>query len=476
MAATRTVYEFGPFRLDPDERRIYEKGIPTFELRNQAFELLLYLVKNQAENPGREIHNKELMEAKWFSGAAGPYDDIQKLKPVFADIYKILRDNRDDPIYIDRDRRKRCTKFKVDVDIIEIPISELHKEPKITGNSPSMPPLVIGREDDLRKIKARIFSRASPKEMHFQIVTAMRGLPGVGKSTFAAYLANDPEISAAFPDGGPLWATLGQNPDFFEHLDSWGRALGITDIMQEKSLGKASERVAAALRHRRLLLIIDDVWHPSHAKALMIGGKDCAVFITTRATKLAESLAPRAEDVYYLRVLNDEDGLKLLSILAPEVVKAYPSQSRHLVRELEGLPLALQVAGRLLRAKTAHGYNIKNLLHDLESGAALLQQEAPADMADLASQTTPKVAALLMKSIEILDETTRERFAFLGVVKEKPATFSLDFMKAQWLTNDPLPTAELLVERGLTEPIIIAGKQRYQMHALLVALANSMLE
>jgi hypothetical protein len=474
MAAKRTVYEFGRFRLDPTERKLFEEGSPTFELRSQVFDLLLYLVKNQAENPGREITNKELMEGKWFSGAPGPYRDIQTLKPAFTDIYNVLKENRDHPEYIERNRAKKCTRFFADVRAVEIPNIGGSKPPRIVGNIPPMPQLVIGREDDLQKIKSRLFDKPAQKGMSRQVVTIVRGLPGVGKSTLAAYLANDPEIPAAFPDGGPLCASLGQKPDLFGELDSWGRALGIMDLMQEKTLEKARERIAAILRDRRMLLIIDDAWQAAHAKALMVGGKNCAVFITTRETKLAETLAPRAEDVYYLRVLNDEDGLKLMSALVPEIVKAYPSQSRSLVHELEGLPLALQVAGRLLRAKSAHGYDIKKLLRDLESGSALLQQEAPADMADLVTQTTPKVAALLKKSIEVLDDTTRDRFAALGLVPEKPATFSLDLMKAQWHTTDPLPTAELLADRGLIEPI--PGKRRYQMHALLVALAYSLLE
>jgi DNA-binding winged helix-turn-helix (wHTH) protein len=477
MAIKRIVYEFGPFRLDPEERRLYENGLPTIELRNQAFDLLLYLVKNQAEKPGREISNDELREGKWFGKGEWNYEDIQTLKPAFNDIYKVLKEVRRDPIYIERNRKKKCTRLLVEVRAVEqLTQAESARGSRIVGNAPPQPQLVIGRDDDLRKIMARLLRQPAQKAAFIQVVTTMWGLPGVGKSTLAAYLANDSDVAAAFLDGGPLWASLGQKPDLVAHLDSWGRALGVTDLRQEKTLEKVSERLAALLRHRRMLLIIDDVWQVPHAKALMVGGKDCAVLITTRERRVAEALATRAQDIYHLRVMRDKDALELLAELAPKVVSSYPSQSRHLVRELEGLPLALQVAGRLLRAKTVHGYDVETLLRDLESGAALLQEDAPADMADLISQTTPKVVTLLMKSIEVLDDTTQERFAFLGVVKEKPATFGLDFMKAQWQADDPLPTAEILVDRGLIEPVIVAGKQRYQMHALLVALASSMLE
>jgi DNA-binding winged helix-turn-helix (wHTH) protein len=346
---------------------------------------------------------------------------------------------------------------------------------KISGNSPPRPPLVIGREEDFRELKERLFRQPEQKPMYGQVITVMRGLPGVGKSTTAAFLANDSDAAIAFPEGGPLYASLGQKPDLFSHLDSWGRALGATDLGQERTLEKVSQRIAALLRHRRMLLIIDDVWQVAHARALMVGGNNCAVFITTRETKLAEALAPRAEDVYHLQVLNNEDALKLLAELAPQVINSYPAQSRHLVQELEGLPLALQVAGRLLHSKSAHGYQIENLLTDIGSGAALLQADVPADMADLINQSTPKVAALLKKSTDLLDDVSRERFALLGLVPEKPATFDLDYLKTLWNVRNPLNTAELLSDLGLMEPVIAAGKQRYQMHSLLVAMAYSML-
>ena len=88
------------------------------------------------------------------------------------------------------------------------------------------------------------------------------------------------------------------------------------------------------------------------------------------------------------------------------------------------------------------------------------------------SQTTPTVVAFLKKSTDLLADITQERFALLGVVKEKPATFDLKFLCAQWLTNDPKPTTDILIDCGLLEPV---GQQRFTMHALLVALAYSML-
>src|SRR5690606_23805374 len=128
----------------------------------------------------------------------------------------------------------------------------------------------------------------------------------------------------------------------------------------------------------------------------------------------------------------------------PEAVSQNPQDALQLVHDLEGLPLALQVAGRLLRAEMSMGWGVGDLLTELRDGVRLLQSQAPVDRVDLALETTPTVAALLQRSTDLLDEPSRERFALLGVFAPKPATFDLDAMKDVWLADDPRPTVRLL--------------------------------
>jgi hypothetical protein len=143
------------------------------------------------------------------------------------------------------------------------------------------------------------------------------------------------------------------------------------------------------------------------------------------------------------------------------------------VHELEGLPLALQVAGHQLQSQASMGLGVEELLQELRDGARLLAAAAPADRIDLIEQTTPTVAALLAQSTDRLGEEDRDRFALLGAFAPKPATFSVDALESVWEASDPVPTITTLVQRGLLEPI---GGRRFQLHALLVAHARSLLE
>jgi hypothetical protein len=340
-----------------------------------------------------------------------------------------------------------------------------------SGSAPPPPSLIIGRENDLQQLKQRIGIAAPGEETApVKVMTAMRGWPGVGKTTLAAALAHDPEINAQFPDG-VLWASLGQQPSLFGELAGWGRALGIPDLNQARTVEEASALLAGVLRNKRALLIVDDIWDTSHLHPFRIGGGGCALLTTTRLPEVARAIAPTPDDVYILGVLSEEDALTLLRKLAPAVVASNEAASRELVNDLEGLPLALQVAGRLLHTEASYGFGVTDLLDKIREGATLINAQAPADRADVANETTPTVAALLELSTNRLDEDTLICFAYLGAFAPKPATFDLPAMAAVWEVEDARPITRTLVDRGLLEPIPDTG--RFWLHAILVAHAKS---
>jgi hypothetical protein len=338
------------------------------------------------------------------------------------------------------------------------------------GSAPLRPSLVIGRDNDMRLLKQRVgIGEDAPAAMN--VLTAMRGWPGVGKTTLAATLAHDPDIRERFPDG-VLWASLGQQPSLFGELAAWGRALGVPDLNQARTIDEASALLRGLLRDKRALLIVDDAWQAEHVVPFNIGGSGCTLLVTTRLPEVAREIAPTPTDVYILGVLGEADALELLRTLAPTVVAENEETSRELVNDLEGLPLALQVAGRLLHTEASYGFGVADLLRDIREGAALIEADAPADRADVANETTPSVAALLALSTNRLDEETLDRFAYLGAFAPKPATFDAEAMQAVWLADDPKPTIRTLVDRGLLEP---SSQSRFWMHAILVKHAQSFL-
>lgn len=335
--------------------------------------------------------------------------------------------------------------------------------PSSAGRAPLLCTELFGRDDALSEMRARL------TEAPTTVLTAVRGWPGVGKTTLATALAHDTEVNKALSDG-VLWAALGPDADPMPVLGSWLTALGVSPHDMPSAEDRCT-RLAALLRNRRMLLIIDDVWDASQARLLCVGGRDCRTVITTRHPEVARALGLAEQAVYHLDVLSEDASLALLRDLAPAAVDMDPDGTRRLVQELEGLPLALKVAGGLLAAESGMGWGIGDLLAELTEGRRILQEQVPADLTDLASQTRPTVAILLHKSTDRLDDLNRDRFALLGAFVPKPATFDEPAAGALWEVDDPRPTLRLLADRGLLEP---AGGGRFQMHALLAVHAQAL--
>src|SRR5215471_2138395 len=106
----------------------------------------------------------------------------------------------------------------------------------VSEQKPYNPPLlapalpnhkVIGRDTLLSELKKQLFNS---KKL---ALSALDGLPGVGKTTLAVALAHDPTVQEHFSDG-VLWAGLGQKANVLLHLGRWGMALGISRHEMEK--------------------------------------------------------------------------------------------------------------------------------------------------------------------------------------------------------------------------------------------------
>lgn len=342
---------------------------------------------------------------------------------------------------------------------IEFPLLSL-------GTAPPRPISFVGRDDALTEMKTRVIGRGRTS-----VITAVHGWPGVGKTTLAAALVHEGEIEDAFPDG-ILWTTLGPDATPNLSLGTWLTEFGI-DPYTLPTIEQRSNRLAALLRSRRVLLVIDDVWDASQAYPFCVGGRGCHTLISTRNPEAVRGLGLPNHAIYRLEVLSQAHGMELLQKLAPRAVELDPHSTERLVQELEGLPLALQVAGRLLSAEIDMGWGIQDLVEELREGNRILEARAPADRVSLIDQTTPTIATLLQRSTDRLDEVTRDRFALLGAFVPTPATFDIDAAAALWCADNPRPTLRKLVDRGLLEP---AGGGRFRMHALLVMHARALCE
>jgi hypothetical protein len=204
-------------------------------------------------------------------------------------------------------------------------------------------------------------------------VVAVRGLPGSGKTSVAAAVADG--LKPTFP-GGALWASVGPNPSPLSVLAGWGRTLGAEDLAGYQDAGAASARMKDLLRDRRALLILDDVWAAEHAWPLAVGGPESATLATTRSRRAAQSMVPGGT-VLELDPLTEAEAVSLLEQLAPSLDEDDRGRLDELAAKLGRLPLALVVAGRLLEEEATLGLGVGGLLAELEQGERLLAAAVP---------------------------------------------------------------------------------------------------
>lgn len=325
---------------------------------------------------------------------------------------------------------------------------------------------LVGRDELLRQLKERLLNEKRVA------ISALNGLPGVGKTALATALAHDSEARTHF-SGGILWAGLGRQPDIPGLLSHWGALLNcIPANPEERSQPESwAKSIHAAIGQQPFLLIIDDAWDLAHALAFQVGGPRCAYIVTTRFPEIARRFAVNGATV--VRELEEADGRLLLMRLAPAVVEAEPEEAQALVAAVGGLPLALTLLGNYLRAQSHSGQPrrlraaLERLRHNNER-LRLAEPQALIGSHPSLSVTTPlSLQAVISLSDQQISEEARTTLRSLAVFPPRPNTFSEEAAIA--VSARPVETLDELSDAGLLES---SGPARYTLHQTISDYAH----
>lgn len=341
-----------------------------------------------------------------------------------------------------------------------IPDQLKHISPALFAGIPYLAPPrpdydLIGRIDLLNQLKQRLFAGGN------LALTALNGLPGIGKTALAIELARDPEVLNHFRDG-VLWARLGHEAgeaQTLTELNKWAKAVGIASEELENltEVGTLTDAIKAKIGLSRMLLICDDAWQKETALDFKVGGPNCVHMVTTRSRELALDFAHTG--AIEIPELNDPYSRTLLAAFAPQLSE---DELQQLVEAVGGLPLGLILMGRYIRNNPSIPTNkTLDLLKKTEIRLQTLYLPVgrPERHPSLPEQRRLTLVAIINISYDALENHEKVTLEALSVFPPKPNTFSEP--AALTVTKNTTDALRALVNKyGLLEP----SGNRYTLH------------
>ncbi|HEX3643682.1 MAG TPA: NB-ARC domain-containing protein, partial [Ktedonobacteraceae bacterium] len=404
--------------------------------------------------------------SRWEQGLAMPYPFYrEQLCAIFGKAAEELglsqNANEDDA---KQDAVLHVTPTGIPDDSTQTPFLADPAIPEALGSINSL----LGRDGLLRQAKQRLLEDGSSLAL-----TALNGLPGIGKTTLAVALATDQQVRTHFRDG-ILWTGLGPRPNVLGLLARWGVLLGIKpgDVENVNSWESWGRALRAATGNRCLLLVIDDAWSVENALAFQVGGAHCAHLLTTRLPQVASTFAQQGAMV--VPELEETDGLALLARFVPEVVQQDPKNARLLVRAVGALPLALTLMGKYLAAQVSTGQPRRlqaalARLYDTEQRLRVTMPTAPGERSPGLPENTPlSLHATIAISGQQLNPQEHATLRALAVFPAKPNSFSEEAALA--VSQKQAEMLDALWDVGLLES---SAPRRYALHQTIADYAQT---
>ncbi|XP_025800357.1 putative disease resistance protein RGA4 isoform X3 [Panicum hallii] len=209
------------------------------------------------------------------------------------------------------------------------------------------------RADEKKAVVSTLLAQVGNENLKVHPIVGMGGL---GKTTLAQLIYNDPEIQKHFEL--QLWVCVSDNFDADSLADRIVKENGCNP-----SGSSALEKLQNVVSGKRYLLVLDDVWNRDEhmwerlKSYLQHGGKGSSLLITTRDDKVAQLMG--ATEVKNLKSL-DEIYIKEIIETKAFSSKRVEQRPRELVdmvgdvaKRCSGSPLAATALGSVLRTKTS---------------------------------------------------------------------------------------------------------------------------
>jgi tetratricopeptide (TPR) repeat protein len=306
-----------------------------------------------------------------------------------------------------------------------------------------------GRTTEIETIRQQLLGGKS------LVISAVAGMPGVGKSALAIHVAQ--QLAAAnYPDVQLYVDLRGADGDGLEPgevLARWLRAFGLNESNLPIDLQERASVYRSQLTGKRAIVLLDNARDEAQVRPLL-PGNGCAVIITSRRVLGALDGAT----VLNLQVLSDpEAGDLLAKLVGVERLEAEPEAAAETIRLCGGLPLAIRIVGGTLKQKLH--WSLAEYCQKLTDERARL---ARLELSDLS------VRASFELSYRELSAADGMLFSRLGILVGKD--FGAELAAVVQESESPvIEGIERLIDAQLLE---VNADRRYRFHDLLRLFAQ----
>uniref|UniRef100_J3LUR4 Uncharacterized protein n=1 Tax=Oryza brachyantha TaxID=4533 RepID=J3LUR4_ORYBR len=270
------------------------------------------------------------------------------------------------------------------------------------------------RKEDKQAIVNRLLAQASNGDL---TVLPIVGMGGMGKTTLAQLIYNDPKIQKHFQL--LLWVCVSDNFD----VDLLAKSI-------VEAAGKGKNELKEVVSGQRYLLVLDDVWNREASKwealksYLRHGASGSSVLTTTRDQEVAQLMAT-TEKPYDLKSLNDKFIKEIIqrSAFSSEQEKRRPELLEmvgDIAKRCSGSPLAATALGSTLRTKTT-----KKEWEAVLSSSTICGEENG-------------ILPILKLSFNCLPPYMRQCFAFCAIFP-KDYEIDVEMLIQLWMANGFIP-------------------------------------
>ena len=279
---------------------------------------------------------------------------------------------------------------------------------------PELPDVVSARLDVVAEMRVHLLGFMASGTVSLSSVkgkskVAAHGQGGVGKTTMAAMLVNDPLVRQAFDRIG--WVSVGQTPNIMEVQRSLFAQLTGAPMPSKDSASVETqlEDLQTACKGKRLLVVLDDVWDRIHERQLNCVDSYTASkqLVTTRIRGLMQGC-----DEVSLNLMAPDEATDLL-LRAGHVTdadEASTAAARQIAELCGFLPLYLMICGGVILSYDGEQQWQEELIEMLQSDRVGLIDDA---------SSNGTVACLVDSSVKMLkDDVTAAVFAAFAVCPE----------------------------------------------------------